>query len=63
MMSSALAGSGTLAALVNLDHPGHYLHWGFIQISYANLIVIALMALVFFAAILIPFTHRGRDER
>ena len=31
------------AAVVNLDHPGHYLHWGVIQISVANLVVIALM--------------------
>lgn len=63
MLSNTHAGSGTIAALINLDHPGHYLHLGFIQISYANLIVIALMTIVFFAAILIPFSHRGRDER
>jgi hypothetical protein len=43
------------ASLVNLDHTGHYVHWGFIQISVANLVVIGLMVVVFVAAILIPF--------
>jgi len=51
--------SRTLAALVNLDHPGHYVHWGFIQISVANLMVIGLMLLVFVLAIVVPFPHGG----
>jgi hypothetical protein len=52
-----------LAALVNLNHPGHYISWGFIQISVANLVVICLMVLVFVLAILIPFPKRkGRDQ-
>jgi len=46
-------------ALVNLNHPGRYVHWGFIQISVANLVVIGLMVVVFVAAILVPF-HRKR---
>jgi hypothetical protein len=46
-----------LAALVNLDHPGHYLHWGFIQISVANLLVIIVMAVTFVLALLLPFPH------
>ena len=25
-----------VGALVNLNTPGHYIHWGFIQMSYAN---------------------------
>jgi hypothetical protein len=40
---------------VNLNHPGHYLHWGVIQISVANLVVIAAMVVVFAAAVLLPF--------
>ena len=36
-----------------------YVQWGFIQISVANLIVIALMLTVFILAILAPFP-RGR---
>jgi len=48
-----------LGALVDLSKPGHYVHWGFIQISVSNLIVIGLMAVTFFAALLIPFHRRG----
>jgi len=58
-----LAMSGTPASLVNLSGPGRYVHWGFIQISVANLILIGLMVLVFIAAIVIPFRwHRGGDR-
>jgi len=48
-----------LGALVNLSGPGHYVNWGFIQISYGNLIVIGLMVITFVAAIAIPFHRRG----
>jgi hypothetical protein len=44
-----------LSAPVNLNHSGHYLHWGVIQISVANLVVILLMIAIFIAAILLPF--------
>ena len=44
-----------VAAPVNLNHPGHYLHWGVISISVANLAVIGLMVLIFVAALLLPF--------
>ncbi len=47
-------------AIFDLDHPGHYVHWGFIQLSVANLVVICAMVLVFVAALLIPF-RRHRD--
>ncbi len=50
-----------LAALVNLNGGGTYIHWGFIQISLANLIVILLMIVVFVLAILLPFPRRKRD--
>jgi hypothetical protein len=50
------------AAPVNLNHPGHYVHWGVIQISVANLVVIALMVAVFVAALFVPFP-KGRDRR
>jgi len=52
-----------LAALVNLGGTGHYLHWGFIQISVANLVVILLMIVVFILAILLPFPKRKGDRR
>ncbi len=52
---TALQGS-----LIDLNGPGHYVHWGFIQMSVANLIVIGLMVVVFIAAITIPFHRRGQ---
>jgi hypothetical protein len=52
-----------LAALVNLGGNGRYVHWGFIQISVANLVVILLMIVVFVLAILVPFPrNKERDE-
>ena len=50
-------------ALVNLNGSGNYIHWGFIQISVANLIVIGLMVVVFVLAILLPFPRRKGDRR
>ncbi|MGW2639485.1 hypothetical protein [Streptomyces sp. NPDC001348] len=45
----------SLAAPVDLNGPGHYVHWGFVQLSVANLVVIGLMVAVFVAALLLPF--------
>lgn len=42
-------------ALVDLSGSGHYLHWGFVQISLANFIVIVTMVVVFVLAIALPF--------
>jgi hypothetical protein len=52
-----------LGALINLNRPGRYLHWGFIQISVANALVIALMVVVFVMALLIPFHGRKGRSR
>jgi uncharacterized iron-regulated membrane protein len=54
---------GLLASLVNLNRPGHYIHWGFIQLSLANLIVILLMVIVLVLAIVLPFPRRKGDDR
>lgn len=51
---------GPLAAAVNLNHPGHYVHWGVIQISVANLVVIAIMIVLFVLALVLPFPGRHR---
>jgi hypothetical protein len=51
-----------VGSLIDLNGPGHYLHWGFIQISVANAVLIALMVVVFVAAILIPFRRHGGGE-
>jgi hypothetical protein len=44
-----------MAAIFNLNHPAHYVHWHFIDVSLPNIIVIAVMLAVFVAAILLPF--------
>ena len=44
-----------------LGGQAHFLHWGVVQISLANLIVIVLMLLVFALAILVPFPHAHDD--
>ncbi len=54
--------SAVLAAPINLDRPGHYLHWGVIQISVANVVVIAVMIVLFALALVLPFP-RGRRPR
>ncbi len=63
MQAIAVAFGALFGSQIDLNHPGHYVHWGVIQISYANLLVIVLMVIVFLAAILIPFkTHRHKGE-
>jgi hypothetical protein len=52
-----------LGALINLNGSGHYIHWGFIQMSVANFVVIVLMIVVFVLAILLPFPKRKRGGR
>jgi len=49
-----------LAGVVPMDSPGTFLHWGVIQISVANLIVIILMLVVFVAALVLPFPGRKK---
>lgn len=49
-------------AVFNLSGPGRYVHWGFIQISLANLVVILAMVVVFIAAILVPFRRDGGND-
>lgn len=55
-LAAVLAG-----APVNLNHPGHYVHWGAIQISVANLLVIAIMLGLFLLALVLPFP-KGRGQ-
>jgi hypothetical protein len=64
--ATLVALGGLPRSIVNLDKPGHYIHWHFIQISVANLIVIGSMVVVFLLAVLIPFpghgSKGGRDD-
>ena len=50
-----------LGAVVDLNKKPYYIHWGVVQISLANAIVIGLMIVVFIAAILVPFP-KDRDQ-
>lgn len=40
----------------------YFLHWGVIQISLANFIIIILMLVIFALALILPYPH-GRDEQ
>ena len=52
-----------VGSLINLNGNGRYIHWGFIQLSVANFVVIVLMVVVFVLAILLPFPrHKGRGR-
>ena len=42
------------AAKDTMDTPAGYLHWGFILISIPNLLLIALMIVLFVLALVIP---------
>jgi hypothetical protein len=53
--------TSVLAAIVNLNKPPYYFHWGFIRLSAANLMVIVFMLVVFVAALLIPFP-KGKER-
>jgi hypothetical protein len=57
-MSSGSA--AVLGAVFNLNNPAHVVHWHFISLSLANVIVMALMFLVFALAIALPFPGAAR---
>jgi hypothetical protein len=46
--------------MVNLGGAQQYIHWYFVTITWANAIVIALMILVFVAALFLPYPGSGR---
>jgi hypothetical protein len=41
--------------VAGMDQPAGYLHWGFILISWPNLLVIGLMVALFALALILPF--------
>jgi Cytochrome b(N-terminal)/b6/petB len=47
------------SAPINLDQPGTYLHWSIFTVSVANLVLIAVMVLIFGVALVLPFP-KGR---
>jgi len=50
-----------MAAIFNLNHPAHVVHFWVIQITLANLLVIVLMIIVFVLAILLPFPRHDTE--
>ena len=52
-----------MAAIFDLNHPAHTVHWHFFQMSVANVVVIVVMLVVFVLAVLVPFPRRGGSER
>jgi hypothetical protein len=45
------------ASVSPMDQPAGYLHWGFILISWPNLLLIGLMVVLFALALILPFPH------
>ncbi len=52
--------AAVLGAVFNLNHPAHVVHWHFIKLPLANVIVIVLMLVVFAVAIALPFPGAAR---
>jgi hypothetical protein len=54
--------AGHAPAAINLNQPGTYLNWNIFTISVANLVLIAVMVVIFGAALLLPFPGRHRPN-
>lgn len=55
--------AAVLGAIVNLNHPAHTVDWSFVHLSVSNVVVIALMLIVFVLAIVLPFPGAARRRR
>src|ERR1700722_1058269 len=51
-----------LASAINTNSPSTLLHWSIFQVTVANLVLIAVMVVIFGAALLLPFPQGRRDE-
>ena len=51
---------GPALTAARLEAAGRYIHWGVIQISLTNLLVIVAMILVFVAAVVFRMPHSDR---
>jgi hypothetical protein len=49
-----------LAAPIDLSKPADYIHWGWIQISVVNALIILIMIAILILAIAIPFPRGER---
>jgi hypothetical protein len=57
-----LALAGHVPVAVGLNQPGTYLQWNVFTISVANLVLIAVMVVIFGAALLLPFPAGRRHD-
>jgi Cytochrome b(N-terminal)/b6/petB len=64
MRTLALVDPGS--GVINLDQPGTYVHWSIFTVSVANLVLIAVMVVIFGLALLLPFpkghTYPAADD-
>jgi hypothetical protein len=60
MTSAALSHAGPQA--IDLNQPGTYVHWSIFNVSVANLVLIAVMVVIFGAALMLPFPKGHRAE-
>jgi hypothetical protein len=59
---AAQPGTGHGPLAINLNQPGTYLHWSIFTVSVANLVLIAVMVVIFGAALLLPFPKGHPSE-
>jgi hypothetical protein len=60
MNALPLTGHGPLA--IDLNSPGSYINWSIFTVSVANLVLIAVMVVIFGAALLLPFPGRRKGS-
>ena len=51
------------SGMINLDEPGTYLHWSIFTVSVANLVLIAVMVVIFGVALVLPFPQARTYRR
>jgi hypothetical protein len=56
------AGQAFPALAINMNQPASFVHWSIFDISVANLVLIAVMVVIFGAALLLPFPRGVRAE-
>jgi hypothetical protein len=54
--------AGHVPVAIDLNQPGSYVTWNVFTISVANLVLIAVMVVIFGAALLLPFPGRHRPN-
>jgi hypothetical protein len=57
---STIVLAGHVPVAIDLNQPGSYLNWNIFTISVANLVLIAVMVVIFGVALLVPFPGRRR---